>query len=100
MTIEQSVSKRRHIKFRCRGITQKEEYIIPFFAEMYNNFVQFLVIINNTEITFVFSILFDVVTLCKLQCLSAMSPVKFIMPQALVSRTFSQPLQCRGGNRK
>jgi hypothetical protein len=26
MKMEQSVPKRRHIKFRCRGITQKKEY--------------------------------------------------------------------------
>jgi hypothetical protein len=28
MKMEQSVPKRRHIKFRCRGITQKKEYSI------------------------------------------------------------------------
>jgi len=30
--MEQSVTKRLHIKFGRRGITQKEEYNIPIFA--------------------------------------------------------------------
>ena len=29
MKMEHSVPKRRHIKFRCRGITQRKEYNIP-----------------------------------------------------------------------
>jgi len=40
------------------------------------------------------------VTFCKLQLLSALSPVIFLMPEASVSRTISQRLQCRGSNWK
>ena len=43
MKMEQSVPKRRHIKFRRRGITQKEAYnkhsniylVIPLFIHMF-----------------------------------------------------------------
>jgi len=40
------------------------------------------------------------VTFCKLQLLSAMSTVTFLMPEASVSRTISQRLQCRVTNWK
>jgi len=36
MKMEQSVPKRRHIKFRRRGITQKEEYNILNAAKIWN----------------------------------------------------------------
>jgi len=32
----QSVPKRRHIKFRCRGITQKKTYNLQFATEIYS----------------------------------------------------------------
>jgi len=32
----QSVPKRRHIKFRCRGITQKEAYNIRYMTKVWN----------------------------------------------------------------
>jgi len=40
MKMEQSVPKRRHIKFRRRGITQKKTDIIPVIAkgELVNRF--------------------------------------------------------------
>jgi len=36
MNMEQSVTKRRHIKFRRRGITQKKTYNIQNTAEVWN----------------------------------------------------------------
>jgi len=34
MEMEKSVPKRRHIKFRSRGITQKKEYNIQYTVEV------------------------------------------------------------------
>ena len=36
MKMEQSVSKRRHIKFRSRGITQRKTYNIQNTAKVWN----------------------------------------------------------------
>jgi hypothetical protein len=36
MKMEQSVPKRRHIKFRGRGITQKKAYNNKYFLPIYN----------------------------------------------------------------
>ena len=44
MKMEQSVPKRRHIKFRCRGIAQKKEYNIQNTAEVWNQDTCFFLI--------------------------------------------------------
>jgi len=45
MKMEQSVPKRRYIKFRRRGITQKKAYNIPNTAKVWNQQRQYNTII-------------------------------------------------------
>jgi len=44
MKMEQSVPKRRHIKFRRRGITQKKTYNIQNTAKVWNQEYYFIVV--------------------------------------------------------
>jgi hypothetical protein len=47
MKMEQSVPKRRHIKFRRRGITQKKTYNIQNTAKVWNQeYIDLFLIIN------------------------------------------------------
>jgi len=53
MKMEQSVSKRRHIKFRRRGITQKKAYNIQDTAKVRNQEVGYVTLLTDqSELSF------------------------------------------------
>jgi hypothetical protein len=50
MKTEQSVPKRRHVKFRCRGITRKKTYNIQNTAKVWNQEIPCITAKNDSII--------------------------------------------------
>jgi hypothetical protein len=67
MKMEQNVPKRRHIKFRRRGIIQKKTYNIQNTAKVWNQeYIQFCVQSLKTEIVvMVVSSFINLINLCQ-----------------------------------